>query len=62
MNTSDKSSLFQYLQDVSTKYQFATSVLQVLLEDRLMHHQERHNSTTTAIMTLKVGDIVKAHV
>ena len=62
MNTPNNSALLQYLRDVSTESQFATSVLQVLLEDRLMHHQERHNSTINATTSLKVGGVVKAHV
>ena len=32
------------------------------MEERHTHHRERHNSTITATTSLKVGDIVKAHV
>ena len=39
MNKSDNFDLFQYLQYVSADYQFSTSFLQVLLEERRTRHQ-----------------------
>ena len=62
MNKSDNYDLFQYSRDVFTESQFATSFLQVLVEERRKLYQERHNSTITATTSLKVEDIVKAHV
>ena len=62
MNTPNNSALLQYLRDVSTESQFATSVLQVLVDKRHMRHQQRHYSTITATTSFKVGDIVKSHV
>ena len=62
INTYNNSALFQYLRDVSTDYQFASSVFQVLAEERRTYHRERHNSTISATTSLKVGDILKSHV
>ena len=61
MNTSNNSALFQYLPDVSTESKFAASVLQVIVEEIHKRHRELHNSKINATTSLKVGDIVKAH-
>ena len=62
MNKPDNSALLQYLRDVSTYSQFATPVLQVLVENIRKRHRELHNSTINATTSLKLGDIVKSHV
>ena len=61
LNDIDQSALYTYLRDVSTDSQFATSVLQVLVEERRTAHRTRHNSQRAAKI-FKVGDVVKAHV
>ena len=57
----DNNNLYEYLREVSNDSNFATSVLQLLIDDRRSAHQERVNKNSIA-STLKVGDIVKAHV
>ena len=44
LNDADESALYTYLRDISTDSQFATAVLQVLIEERRTAHRERHNS------------------
>ena len=61
-NTFDNSAIFQYLRGVSTDSQFSASVLQVLVKERCRRQRELHISTITDITSLKLGDIVKAHV
>ena len=61
LNDIDQSALYTYLRDLSTDSQFATSVLQVLVEERKSAHHTRHNSQRAAKI-FKVGDVVKAHV
>ena len=61
LNDINQSALYTYLRDVSTDSQFATSVLQVLVEEWRTAHRTRHNSQRAAKI-FKVGDIVKAHV
>ena len=61
LNDINQSALYTYLRDVSTDSQFATSVLQVLVEEWRTAHRTRHNSQRAAKI-FKVGDVVKAHV
>ena len=61
LNTETNSALFQYLRDVSTDSTFALSILQVLIDDRRTSHRLRHNEGKSP-SSLKVGDVVKAHV
>ena len=60
-NDSNNNALYDYLRNVSTDSKFATSILQILIEERRMNHQKRLNKNRTP-SNLKVGDIVKAHV
>ncbi len=53
--------LFDYLRDVSNESHFATTVLQILVEERRERHRNRLNHSATK-SSLKVGDVVKAHV
>ena len=61
LNTESNSTLFNYLRDVSTDAKFSLSVLQILIEERRSTHRDRHNKGKT-MCTLKIGDVVKAHV
>ena len=61
INNKDQSSLYKYLRDVSNDSKFATSVLQVLIEERRTTHRTRWNNDRAA-KEFKVGDVVKAHV
>ena len=61
LNSIDQSALYKYLRDVSNDSAFATSVLQVLIEERRKLHRERWNSDHT-VTPFEVGDVVKAHV
>ena len=61
LNTETNSTLFHYLRDVSTDSTFSLAILQVLIQERRESHQHRQNKGKLAC-TLKVGDVVKAHV
>ena len=61
INCHNQSALYTYLRDVSNDSQFATSILQVLIEERRTAHRLRWN-TDRAAKLFKVGDVVKAHV
>ena len=61
LNDNNNSALFSYLRDVSNDSAFATSVLQCLIEERRQAHKNRANMEKEP-STLKVGDVVKAHV
>ena len=61
INNKDQSALYAYLRDVSNDSKFATSVLQVLIEERRTAHMTRWD-TDRAAKEFKVGDVVKAHV
>ena len=61
INDASNSALTNYLRDVSIEAKFATSVVQVLIEERRLAHQERVNKDKV-VSSLQVGDIVKAHV
>ena len=61
MNDDNQSVLFTYLRDVSNDSQFATAVLQILIEKRRTAHRDRWNNKRAA-KPFKVGDVVKAHV
>ena len=61
LNDDSQSALFTYLRDVSNDSQFATAVLQILIEERRTAHRDRWNSKRAA-KQFKVGDVVKAHV
>ena len=60
LNTSNQSTLYSYLRDVSNDSAFAISFLQVLIEERRATHRERWNEGKE--VTPFVGDIVKAHI
>ena len=45
LNDADQSALYDYLRDVSIDSTFATSVLQVLVEERRTVHRDRWNTT-----------------
>ena len=49
------------LRSVSDESAFALSIVQILVEERHEYHRQRHNSNTNKC-SLKVGDVVKAHV
>ena len=61
LNTETNSILFNYLRDVSTDSTFSLAILQVLIKERRESHQRRQNKGKTTC-TLKVGDVVNAHV
>ena len=61
LNDEDQSALYIYLRDVSIDSNFASSVLQVLIEERRTAHRDRWNSNRAA-KSFHVGDVVKAHV
>ena len=61
LNNIHNSALFQYLRNVDSDSVFATSVLQILIEERRVTHREHYNKNKLAC-TLKFGDVVKAHV
>ena len=61
LNTANQSALFTYFRDVSNDSTFATSVLQVLIEERRTVHRTRQNTEHT-ITPFEIGDVVKAHV
>ena len=61
LNCSDNSALYIYLRDVSNESAFATSVLQVLIEERRTAHRTRWNKNKSE-QIFQVGDVVKAHV
>lgn len=61
LNTETNSGLFQYLRDVSADSTFTFSILQVLINDMRSSHRLRHNKGKL-VCSLKVGDVVKAHV
>ena len=61
LNDADQSTLYTYIRDVSTYYQFTTAVLQVLVEERRNAHRKRLNSQR-ATKSFQVEDLVKAHV
>ena len=61
LNSENNSALYKYLRDVSNDSAFATSVLQVLIEERRTTHRERWNVNHVA-KPFELGDVVKAHV
>ena len=61
LNFSDHSALYSYLRDVSNDSTFATSILQVLIEERCTAHRTRWNNDRAA-KYFNVGDIIKVHV
>ena len=61
LNTETNITLFNYPRDVSTSSMFSLPILQVFIQERLESNQRRQNKRRSAC-TLKVGDIVKAHV
>ena len=61
LNSGNQSTLHNCLRDVSNDYTFATSVLQVLIEERRTTHRERWNADNTA-ESFELGDVVKSHV
>ena len=61
LNSADDTALYTYLRDVSNDSTFATSVLQVLVEERRTAHRDRWNKEH-ARKPFEIGDVVKAHV
>ena len=57
INDNTNSALFKYLRDVS----FATSVVQILVEERRDTHRIRWNKNKIEQL-FEIGDVVKAHV
>ena len=55
------SALFKYLRDVSNDSKFATSVVQILVEERRDAHRQRWNKDKIEEL-FELGDVVKAHV
>ena len=64
MNDGNQTALYQYLRDVSNDSAFATSIVQILVEERRLAHVDRHNNSISKSSQppFKVGDVVKAHV
>ena len=62
LNDEQNGALAQYLRNVSNDSAFATSVLQILIEERRTAHRERHNQDKPLLPAFKVGDAVKAHI
>ena len=62
LNDQNNSALTTYLRTVSNDSAFATSVLQIIIEERRTEHRNRHNKTVSKLVEFKVGDVVKAHV
>ena len=61
LNCEDHTALYSYLRDVSVDSIFATSVLQVLVEEHRTAHCTQWNEQRTA-KSFKIGDVVKARV
>ena len=61
LNCTDSFALYIHLRDVSNESAFATSVLQVLIEDFRTLHKIRWNENCVKEL-FQVGDVVKAHV
>ena len=61
LNTESNSVLLNYLHDISTDGEFSLFVLQIMIEERRSTHCNRKNEGKY-LCTLKVGDVVKAHV
>jgi len=55
------SALFKYLRDVSNDSKFATSIVQILMEERRDAHRLRWNKDKVE-QPFEIGDVVKAHV
>ena len=64
MNDSNQSQLQAYLRDVAHEGNFATAVVQILVEERRLAHNQRNNAKASKAPgpQFKVGDVVKAHV
>ena len=61
INDNQNSALFKYLRDVSNNSKFATSVVQILVEERREAHRLRWNKDKVEQL-FELGDVVKAHV
>ena len=61
LNDADQSALYIYLRDISIDSKFATSVLQILIEDKMNAYCNWWNSQRAA-KYFHVGDVVKTHV
>ena len=61
INDNQNSALFKYLRDVSNNSKFATSVVQILVEERREAHRLRWNKDKIEQL-FELGDVVKAHV
>lgn len=61
LNNDQNSELFNYLRQMSNDGQFATSVIQILAEERREAHRERHNNAKKK-QIFKVGDAVTARI
>ena len=53
--------MYEYLQHVLIKFQFPTSILQILIKEQRTAHRERWNQNRSA-PKFKFGDEVKSHV
>ena len=61
LNCEGHTALYNYLHDVSIDSNFATLVLQILVEERCTDHCTRWNDQLAA-KSFKIGDVVKAHI
>ena len=61
INDNKNSALYKYLRDVSNDSKFATSVVQILVDERREAHRLRWNKDKVEQL-FEVGDVVKAHV
>ena len=61
LNNNKNSTLVIYLRDVSTYSTFSLSILQILIEERRTPQREHYTEGKT-LCTLKICDVVKAHI
>ena len=61
LHCEDHTAIYNYLHEAAVGSKFSTSVLQVLVEERLTAHCTRWNDQRAA-KSFKIGDVVKAHV
>ena len=61
LNPSNQSAVYKYLRDVSNDSNFATSVLQVLIEERRTAHRNRWNTDRTPKF-FEIGDVINEYV
>ena len=61
LNPDNNQLLFDYLRDMYKNSQFAISVLQIIILERITAHLERWNKVIQQ-QNFKVGDVVKSHI